>query len=178
MATLSRYLLYLYPAAHRREFGEEMSEVLRERQNEIAKRGAMARWMQNGREMGGLLRGAAEEHARAATGLYSWEEFPIRRIRMRKEFRFPKATPVLMTLILIAVLMAIEKARAIQLSVPPSHQDVGPIQSASFTVVPTFGLWLGMGCVVGAIAWAVVYALRRSGVQRLEELERQLKVKS
>jgi hypothetical protein len=97
---------------------------------------------------------------------------------MRKEFRFPKATPVLMMVILVAILMAIEKARAIQLSVPPSHQDVGPIQSANFTVVPTFGLLLVMGCVVGAIAWAVAYALRRSGVQRLEELKGQLKVKS
>ncbi len=171
MATLSRYLLYLYPAAHRMEFGEEMKEVLRERQNEIAKRGAMARWMSNGREIGGLLRGAAREHMRATTGLYSWQEFSIRRMRMRNEFRFPKATPVLMTLILVAVLMAIEKARAIQLSVPPSHQDVGPIQSASFTVVPTFGLWLVLGGVVGAIAWAAAFALRRSGVQRLEELK-------
>jgi hypothetical protein len=171
MATLSRYLLYLYPTAHRMEFGEEMSEVLRERQNEIGKRGALARWISNGREIAGLLRGAAQEQVRAATGLYSWEEFPIRRIRMRTEFRFPKATPVLMTVILVAVLMAIEKARAIQLSVPPSHQQVGPIQSANFTVVPTFGLLLVLGCVVGAIAWAVAYALRRSGVQRLEELK-------
>jgi hypothetical protein len=63
----------------------------------------MARWMSNGREIGGLLRGAAEKHARASIGLYSWEEFPIRRIRMRNEFRFPEATTVLMTLILIAV---------------------------------------------------------------------------
>ena len=171
MATLSRYLLYLYPAAHRMEFGEEMNEVLSERQNDIGKRGALARWISNGREIGGLLGGAAQEHVRAATGLYSWEEFPIRRIRMRTEFRFPKATPVLMTVILVAVLMAIEKARAIQLSVPPSHQQVGPIQSANFTVVPTFGLLLVLGCVVGAIAWAVAYALRRSGVQRLEELK-------
>jgi hypothetical protein len=171
MATLSRYLLYLYPAAHRKEFGEEMSEVLRERRNDIGKRGAVARWIWNSREIGGLLRGAAQERVRAMTGLYSWEEFPIRRIRMRTEFRFPKATPVLMTLILVAVLMAIEKARAIQLSVPPSSQQVGPIQSANFTVVPSFALWLVIGCAVGAIAWAIAYALRKSGVQRLEELK-------
>jgi hypothetical protein len=170
MLTLSRYLLYLYPAAHRMEFGEEMSEVLRERQNEIGKRGALARWISNGREIGGLLRGAAREHGRAATGLYSWE-FPIRRIRMRTEFRFPKATPVLMTVILGAVVMAIEKARAIQMSVPPSHQQVGPIQSADFTVLPSFVLLFVLGCVAGAIAWAIAYALRRSGGQRLEELK-------
>jgi|SRR5208283_3222295 len=171
MDSLGRYLLYLYPAAHRLEFGKEMSAVLRERQNEIATRGAMARWISNGREIGGLLRGAAQEHVRAATGLYSWEEFPIRRIRMRTEFRFPKATPVLMTVILVAVVMAIEKARAIQLSVPPSHQQVPPIQSANFTVLPSFVLLLVMGCVAGAIAWAVAYAMRRSGLQRLEELK-------
>jgi hypothetical protein len=171
MLTLSRYLLHLYPAAHRMKFGEEMCEVLRERQNEIGKRGALARWISSGREIGGLLRGAAQEHVRTATGLYSWEEFPIRRIRMRTEFRFPKATPVLMTVILGAVVMAIEKARAIQMSVPPSHQQVGPIRSADFTVLPSFVLLLVLGCVVGAIAWAIAYALRRSGVQRLEELK-------
>lgn len=171
MDSLSRYLLYLYPPAHRMEFGQEMTAVLRERRNEIAKRGAMARWMSNGREIGGLLRGAAQEHVRAATGLYSWEEFPARRIRMRAEYRFPKATPVLMTVILVAVVMAIEKARAISLSVPPSHQQVPPIQSANFTVVPTFALLWVMGCAVGAIAWGVAYALRRSGLQRLEELK-------
>lgn len=171
MATLSRYLLYLYPAAHRMEFGEEMRDVLCERQKDIGKRGALARWIWNGREIGGLLRGAAQEQARAMTGLYSWEEFPMRRIRMRTEFRFPKATPVLMTVILAAVVMAIEKARAIQLSVPPSHQQVGPIQSANFTVVPSFALWWVIGCAVGAIAWGIAYALRRSGVQRLEELQ-------
>ena len=122
MLTLSRYLLYLYPAAHRMEFGEEMSEVLRERQNEIGKRGALARWISNGREIGGLLRGAVREHVRAATGLYSWEGFTIRRIRMRTEFRFPKATPVLMTVILGAVVMAIEKATLF-----PSSTGLGPV---------------------------------------------------
>lgn len=171
MLTLIRYLLYLYPAAHRMEFGEEMSEVLRERQNEIGKRGALARWISNGREIEGLLRGAVREHVRAGTGLYSWEGFPIRRNRMRTEFRFPKATPVLMTVILGAVVMAIEKARAIQMSVPPSHQQVGPIQSADLTVLPSFVLLFVLGCVAGAIAWAIAYALRRSGGQRLEELK-------
>jgi hypothetical protein len=176
MVSLSRCLLYLYPAAYRMEFGEEMSVVLRERENEIATRGVMARWISNGREIGGLLRGAAQEHVRAATGLYSWEEFPIRRMRMRTEFRFPKATPILMTVILVAVIVAIEKARAIQMSVPPSHQQVGPIQSADFTVLPSFALLLVLGCAAGAIAWAVAYALRRSGVQRLEELKAEKKL--
>ncbi len=90
---------------------------------------------------------------------------------MRSEFRFPKATPVLMTLILAAVVMTIEKARAIQMSVPASHQQVGPIRSADFTVLPSFALLFLLTCAVGAIGWAGVYALRRSGVQRLEGLK-------
>ncbi len=171
MSALSRYLLYLYPAAHRLEFGEEMGEVLRQRWTERRKESAVSRWVLYAREAGGLLSGAAREHVRAVTGPYLWGEFPIRRIHMRTEFRFPKATPVLMTLILAAVVMAIEKARAIQMSVPASHQEVGPIQSADFTVLPSFVLLFVLACVVGAIGWAIAYALRRSGVQRLEELK-------
>ena len=52
MDSLSRYLLYLYPAAHRLEFGEEMSAMLRERQNEIGRAG---RW-RDGYRMGGKLK--------------------------------------------------------------------------------------------------------------------------
>jgi len=171
MVSLCRYLLYLYPAAHRVEFGEEMSAVLHERWMDRREEGVLARWALYAREVGGLLRGATQEHVRAATGSYSWGEFPVRRIHMRSEFRFPKATPVLMTLILAAVVMAIEKARAIQMSVPASHQQVGPIRSAEFTVLPSFALLFLLTCAVGAIGWAVVYALRRSGVQRLEGLK-------
>ena len=171
MISLCRYLLYLYPADHRVEFGEEMSAVLHERNTEIAVRDAMARWVSYTREVGGLLGGAAREHVRAMTGSYPGAEFPIRRIRMRSEFRFPKATPVLMTVILGAVVMTIEKARAIQTSVPEAHPQVGPIHSADFTVLPSFVLLLVLGCAVGAIAWAIVFAMRRSGVHRWEELK-------
>lgn len=169
MISLCRYLLYLYPADHRVEFGEEMSAVLRERHTEIAVRDAMARWASYAREVGGLLVGAAREHVRAMA--YPGEEFPIRRIRMRSEFRFPKATPVLMTVILGAVVMTIEKARAIQTSVPEAHPHVGPIHAADFTVLPSFVLLLVLGCTVGAIGWAIVFAMRRSGVHRWEELK-------
>jgi hypothetical protein len=171
MPSLWHYLLYLYPPAHRLEFCEEMVAVLCERQAETRTNGVMAIAGLYAREIAGLLGGAVKEHARALTGLYPWEMVPVRRrLGMRSEFRFPKATPVLMTLILAAVIMAIEKARAIQMSVPASHTQVGPIRSADFTVLPSFALWLVLGCAVGAVGWAIVFTLRRSGMQRLEEL--------
>ena len=89
---------------------------------------------------------------------------------MRSEFRFPKATGWLMTLILAAVVMAIEKAKAIQASIPEAHPQVGPIQPEQFTFLTSVALLFVCGCVVGAVGWAVLFALRRSGVQRLEEL--------
>jgi hypothetical protein len=96
--------------------------------------------------------------------------FPITRVGMRSEFRFPRATAVLMTVILAAVILTIEKARAIQLAVPETHPQVGPIHSGSLTVLPAFGLLLVLGCATGAIAWAIAFAMKRSGVRRIEEL--------
>jgi hypothetical protein len=170
MIFLCRCLLYLYPAGHRAEFGEEMLRVLRERQQESRKKAVVARGVLYGLEIGGLLRGAVEEHCRVRRSFYPWGVIQVRRMSLRSEFRFPKATAVLMTVILAAVVMAIEKARAIQFSVPEAHRQVGPIRSADFTVVPSFALLLVIACAAGAIGWAVVFAMKRSGVQRLEGL--------
>ena len=90
---------------------------------------------------------------------------------MRSEFRFPKATVTLMTIILAAVVMAIEKATAIQNSVPPSSQHVGPIQPAHFTFLPTLLLILSFGCISGLLGWAILFALHRSGAQRLADFD-------
>lgn len=89
---------------------------------------------------------------------------------MRSEFRFPKATPILMTIILVAVIMAIEKAKAISAAVPPSSTPVPPIPPEHFSTVTTFGVILAMALAAAAIAWLVVYTLRRSGVQRFSEV--------
>ena len=67
---------------------------------------------------------------------------------MRSEFRFPKATATLMTIILAAVVMAIEKATAIQNSILPSSPPVGPTQPAHFTFLPTLLLILSLACLV------------------------------
>jgi hypothetical protein len=170
MLSLCRYLLYLYPAAHRFEYGEEMAAVLCERQAESWNSGVVARWVFWAREIAGLLCGALQEHVRAMTGLCPWAVFPLRRFSMRSEFRFPKATAWLMMVILAAVVMAIEKAKAIQASLPDTYPYVGPIQPAQFTLISSFVVLFVGGCVVGAVGWAVLFALRRSGVQRLSKL--------
>ena len=171
MLTACRYLLYLYPPAHRKEFGEEMMTVLCERQAEALERGFRKRWIIFSRELGGLFFGALEEQFRAVAGLRRWEILPNRRLNMKSEFRFPKATAVLMTVILGAVVMAIEKATAIQASVPHTRQPVGPIRAEQFTFLPTIGMLFAIGCAAGAACWGILFALRRSGVHRLSELQ-------
>ena len=170
MLSLCRYLLYLYPPAYRLEYGEEMVAVLCERQMESWNSSVVARWIFWAREIAGLLHGALQEHVLATTGLHSWVGFRLRRFSMRSEFRFPKATGWLMLVILAAVVMAIEKAKATQASLPDTHPYVGPIQPAQFTLISTFAVLFVSGCVVAAVGWAVLFALRRSGVQRLSEL--------
>lgn len=58
-----------------------------------------------------------------------------------------------MTVILAAVIMAIEKAKAI-----------------SGSVLTTVAELFLIGYMVGAVGWAILFALRGSGVQRLSEL--------
>ena len=89
---------------------------------------------------------------------------------MRSEFRFPKAAVLLMTIILGAILVAIDRARAIQASVPYANPHVGPIKSSGITVLPTLLAVLLGACVAGAIGWAVAFALRRSGTHRFSEM--------
>src|ERR1700683_5291718 len=89
MISLYRCLLYLYPAAYRCEYGEEMAGVFRELQAEI-------RYEKGGksirpgaifclREFAGLLSGALREHSRAITG--SDFSFPIQKVH--HAFRIP-----------------------------------------------------------------------------------------
>ena len=90
---------------------------------------------------------------------------------MRSEFRFPKSTVTLMTLILAAVVMTIEKAKAISASVPHGNPPVGPIQPEHFATVSTLLVLLGGMAVAGALVSVVQFALHRSGIQRLSALD-------
>ena len=166
MTTLYRSLLYLYPAAHRREFCEEMVAVFEEAKREAWQKGVTGQVLFCARELGGLVGGALEEHVRAMGGLDFLQMFGPRRLRMSSEFRFPKATVGLMAVILAAVVWTIEKAKAISASVPDTNPPIVPVPTVQFTIVPTLLVVTAMAVVAGAVGWAVVFALRRSGMQR------------
>jgi hypothetical protein len=168
--SLYRSLLYLYPPAHRREYSEEMLAVFHEIHAETTEKGTRARSVFWVREVLGLVGGALQEHFRTI-GPYHARPLPPRRFAMRSEFRFPRATATLMTIILAAVVMAIEKATAIQNSIPPSSQHVGPIQPAHFTFLPTLLLILAFAGVGGILGWAILFALHRSGLHRIADFD-------
>jgi hypothetical protein len=173
MVSVFQALLCLYPPRFRRKYGDEMLLVLMEVEQEIRRKRPWNRLGCEMHELAGLLRGALEEHMRDMTGSYEGGFLSPRRFRMQKEFRFPKATVGLMTVILVAVVMVIEKAKAISVSVPPNSVNVGAIQPEHFTTVSTFLIILIIACAAGAIGWTVLFALRRTGSQRLSELHPQ-----
>lgn len=170
MLSFYRALLNLYPSAYRHAYGEEMMTVLFEVQAESGSKGWFSQVVSCARETTGLLYGALQEHVRSITYSHGCGKFPPRRLSMHSEFRFPKITVTLMAVILAGVLMAIDKARAISAAVPPSSQYVGPIHSAPLTVLPALLIILAGACVAGVIGWGVLFALHRSGVQRLSDV--------
>jgi hypothetical protein len=173
METVYRALLHLYPRVFRSKYGEEMMSVLLEIEAEIRKSNPWRRLGSGVRELAGLLSGALEEHMRGITGSHEGKFLSTRRFRMQNEFRFPKATVGLMTIILIAVVMVIEKAKAISVSVPPNSVQVGPIQPEQFTTVSTFLVVLASACLAASIGWAILFALKRTGSQRLSAVNPQ-----
>jgi hypothetical protein len=171
MLAIYRALLYLYPSTYRDEYGEEMMAVLCEVQAEVEHEKLLVRIICCARELTGLLRGAIQEHGRGIVSLHDGSTFSSRRLPMRSEFRFPKSTVTLMAIILVGVVMAINKGKAIQASIPFANPRVGPIQQAQFTVVPSLMLTLVGACIAGAIGWLIIFALHRSGVQRFSEVD-------
>ncbi len=169
MLLLYRCLLHLYPPAYRCEFAEEMIAVFREAQTETWQKSMLARAAFCVREAGGLLCGAVQEHLRVIPGPDFLPLFRSRRFTMRSEFRFPKATAPLMAIILAVIVVAIEKAKAISVSVPHTNPLVGPIPPAQFTIVWSLLVALIVAGTAGALGWAILFALRRSGVHRFSE---------
>jgi hypothetical protein len=170
MLLLFRSLLLLYPFSYRDEYGEEMMTVLAEVCRDMRKKRALARAFWYAREVAGLLRGAVQEHVRGLIFPQGGSFYLQRRLSMRSEFRFPKATVTLMTIILVAVIMTIVKATAIEESIPPASTAVGPIHPAHFTIVSTLLILMVGVCVAAAVVWGVMFALNRSGIQRLSEI--------
>jgi hypothetical protein len=169
LALLYRSALRLYPARHNEQFGEEMMAVFRELLAEAAAKGGISQTRLCLRETAGVVAGAMLEQFRGLGG-DNWEIFSNRRFNMRaSEFRFPRATAILMTLILAGILMAIKEGEAIQRSLPHVNPPIGPIHSVHSTLLSGAVLGFAFFCAASIIGWAIFFAMRRSGVHRLDE---------
>ena len=171
MLALYRRLLSLYPAAYRLEFGEEMTGVFREAQSALERQSLTTRGRFCLREFTGLLGGALREHWQAVARLDQWELLPLRRFPMRSQFRYPNVAIMLMTIIFLIVVALIEKGLAISASLPHLNPALPPIQPAPHTVTQTFALGFAIAWAAGVAGWALLVALRRSGAQRLSDVE-------
>jgi hypothetical protein len=170
MITVYRNLLRLYPAEYRELFGEEMIAVLLDVRAENASRGFITRVRFYVREIAGLIGGALREHLLVGTDAHVGLSLSTRRFAMRNGFRFPKSTAALMTVILLGAILAIRKGEAIAYSPPhvdPQLPPIHPMPSDLLSGIPFFFLFF---YAAGLIGWAILFALRRSGVHRLAEM--------
>jgi hypothetical protein len=163
MRLIYQWLLNLYPTDYRREYAAEMTGVILESQQSLSNKGFAERLHFCVRETAGLLCGAGREHLRLLLGSQGWA--PIRRFDMRPEFRFPRSTVFLMTLVLAGVVLAIEKATKIELSYGGTLGTVWPALPVFF-VFMLFTMSALALCV-----WAVLFALRRTGMPRLADIQ-------
>lgn len=160
MLMLYRALLLLYPLNYRREFGEEMAAVFDQvKKNTEGK--FSERWGLLAREVEGLLMSAVRE--RMTCVAQADHSNSIRRLYMR---RFPISAIVLMILILAGVVLAIQGAHAIQMKYEPSPMSVWGTMPGFFTV--GFGITFALAAAV----WAILFALHRSGMHRLDKMDR------
>jgi hypothetical protein len=168
MLALYRLLLQLYPAGYRHEYEDEMIAVFQEARacteaNEPFVRAAFCF-----REIYGLLRGALHERVRFSADS---TPFAARRFTMRSEFRFPKSTMLLMLIILGGVILAIEKAKSIAASLPHTNPLLPPIHPLPPTFAQAVGLMFAVVYAGAIVGWVVLFALRRSGLHRLEDMD-------
>jgi hypothetical protein len=175
MLSLYRCLLHLYPAAYRHEYGDEMTGVFRDVRTEALGKGLSPRAIFLLREFAGLLHGALQERLEAITG--SRLLFPSKRFTMRSQFRFPKATPILMAVILAGVILTIEKATAIQNSLPLAYpQQLPPIKPEHFTFFPAMSVIFLSAYAAAVMGWIVLSpcaALECIGYRRCRQLRRE-----
>lgn len=165
LQTLYRRLLILYPADFREEFGDEMAWVFQQALADICRESAFARAVFLARELQGVLAGSVRERARRlfsspSPGLWKGGS-------MESKFRFPRTTLIFMVLSLLAVVLSLEEARVIEMhygnnaGMPPEWP----------MLLWIFGRILLAALAFAAILWGIFFALRRSGIQRLEQLK-------
>jgi len=167
MFLLFRSLLLLYPTTYRAKFAGEMLSVLTDRRADLQHR-PVRHILFFARESGGLVLGALREHLRQFRVPQQFPSFTNRRSFMRSDFRFPKSTVTLMTLILLCIIVAIEKAESIQRSIAATNPGTSV---DNFSIVGTLFSLLLLVAAIALIVWAVLFAFRRTGLHRLERLD-------
>jgi archaellum biogenesis protein FlaJ (TadC family) len=163
MLSFYKWLLYLYPSRFRRQYADEMISVFRDAQAEASAGSFGGRISFRIRESLGLLAGALQEHIRIMSGSYTSISFT--RFNMRPEFRFPRSTVFLMSIIFVGVILVMEKANTIQVKYADGVGSIWPS-------LPWFlGLTILFTCVTVIAVCGILFALGRSGVHRLMKLQ-------
>jgi hypothetical protein len=163
MLSFYRWLLYLYPSLYRREYADEMISVFRDAQAEVSTGSFGERISLRARESWGLIAGALQEHTHIISGSYQLISFT--RFNMRQEFRFPRSTVFLMSIIFGGVILAMEKANTIQVKYADGSGSIWPS-------LPWFlGFTLLFTCAAAMVGWGILFALGRTGVHRLANIE-------
>jgi len=118
------------------------------------------------REISGLLSGALRGHLRRVVGFNDW--IPSRRFDMHPQFRFPRSTVFLMCVILAGVVTAIDKAK----TVVRMKEGLPPGTTAVWDPM-LWSLLFALALVLIAVAavWGILFALRRSGMHRLDGIQ-------
>jgi hypothetical protein len=165
---LYRKLLRLYPEFHRAQFAKEMLAVYSDMRSEAVAKGSRPRSAFYIRETAGVLSGALQEHWRALGCDPVWFLLPVRRLTMRSQFRFPKMTPVLMMIILAGVVSAIQRGEAISYYFPNVSKTTAPLGPLHSNLLPGVVLGLAIFYIAGMLGWVILFAMRRSGVHRLD----------
>lgn len=163
MLSFYRCLLYLYPRLYRHEYADEMVAVFRDAHADVSAGSVKERISFRVRESGGLLAGALQEHIRIISGSHQLISFT--RFDMRPEFRFPRSTVFLMSIIFAGVILAMEKANTIQVKYAAGAGSIWPS-------LPWFlGRTLLFTCVTVMVIWGILFALGRTGVHRLANIQ-------
>jgi hypothetical protein len=163
MLSFYRCLLYLYPRLYRHEYADEMVTVFRDAQADVSDGSFGERISFRAREAGGLLAGAVRQHIRIIGGSYPLISFE--RFNMRPEFRFPRSTVFLMSIIFGGVILAMEKANTIQVKYAAGAGSIWPS-------LPWFlGFTLLFTCAAAMVGWGILFALGRTGVHRLANIQ-------
>ena len=157
MLTVYCWLLCLYPRSYRHDFGEEMASVFGEARSALPP--ALATKISfYRREYLGLLSGALCAHLERLVGPAA----SFRRSHMQPQFRFPRATVVLMLVIFAGVVLTIAAASSV------AGDTLG---SAWRTLISILLFMLLTMCTAAAVVWGILYTRRRSGVHRLQNVQ-------